>query len=82
MDTPFKLASVKLRVERPVGEGDKLYGSVTHRDIEEGLAAQGYVVDRRRIVTDPLRALGTHAVEIKLGPNVSATIQVEVVAKS
>lgn len=81
-DLSAKLASVKLKVERPVGEGDKLYGSVTHRDIEEALAAQGYVVDRRRIVTEPLRALGTHAVEIKLGPSVSATIQVEVVAKS
>src|SRR3712207_2250908 len=43
-----KLASVKLTIRRPVGEGDRLYGSVTARDIEEGLKAQGYVVDRRR----------------------------------
>src|SRR6516164_3441234 len=44
-----KLNAVKITLERPVGEGDRLYGSVTSRDIEEALAAQGYVVDRRRI---------------------------------
>jgi large subunit ribosomal protein L9 len=76
-----KLSSVKLTIGRQVGEGDKLYGSVTHKDIEEALATQGYVVDRRRIVTDAIKSLGTHAVQIKLAPAVSATIQVEVVAK-
>lgn len=81
-DLSSKLAAVKVRVERAVGEGDKLYGSVTHRDIEEALAAQGFVVDRRRIVSEPLRSLGVHDVEIRLGPSVSATIKVEVAAKS
>jgi len=76
-----KLSNVKISIGRQVGEGDKLYGSVTSRDIEEALAAQGFVVDRRRISTEPLRALGTHAVPIRLGPSITATIQVEVVAK-
>src|SRR3954453_19303111 len=39
-----KLAAVKVKIERPVGEGDRLYGSVTSRDIEEALAAQGFAV--------------------------------------
>jgi large subunit ribosomal protein L9 len=76
-----KLSSVKITIGRQVGEGDKLYGSVTSRDIEEALAAQGFVVDRRRISTDPLKALGVHPVAIRLGPSVTATIQVEVVAR-
>ena len=80
-DLATKLSSVKIFIGRPVGEGDKLYGSVTSRDIEEALAAQGFVVDRRRISTDPLRSLGVHPVTIRLGPQVTATIQVEVVAK-
>src|SRR5438046_2501126 len=37
-----KLSAVKITIERPVGEGDRLYGSVTTRDIEEALAAQGF----------------------------------------
>ena len=65
-----------------VGEGDKLYGSVTTRDIEEALGAQGFVVDRRRIVTDALKTLGTHPVQVRLAPSVSATIQFEVTAKA
>lgn len=75
-----KLENLKLTITRPTGEGDKLYGSVTTRDIEEALAAQGFVVDRRRIVTDALKTLGAHPVQVRLAPTVTATIQVEVAA--
>ncbi len=81
-DLSKKLSAVKLNISRQVGEGDKLYGSVTHRDIEEALAKQGFVVDRRRILTEPLKALGTHEVQIRLAPTVTATISVEVSAKA
>lgn len=80
-DLATKLSNVKVSIGRQVGEGNKLYGSVTSRDIEEALAAQGFVVDRRRISTEPLKALGSHSVQVRLGPSVNATIQVEVVAK-
>ncbi len=76
-----KLKTVKITIERPVGEGDRLYGSVTSRDIEEALAAAGYAVDRRRIVLDPIKALGVHPVTIRLATSVSATIEVTVAAK-
>ncbi len=77
-----KLSTVSLTITRQVGEGDRLYGSVTHRDIEEALEQKGFVVDRRRIVTEPLKAIGTHEVQIKLAPTVTATIKVEVAAKA
>ncbi len=77
-----KLESLKLTITRPVGDGGKLYGSVTTRDIEEALAAQGFVVDKRRIVTEQIRTLGTHPVQVRLAPSVTSTIQVEVVAKA
>ena len=76
-----KMSEVKVSIGRQVGEGDKLYGSVTTRDIEEALSAQGFTVDRRRIVTEPLRALGSYPITVRLGPQVTATITVEVVAK-
>src|SRR5262249_20372813 len=76
-----KLGSVKVAISRPVGEGDKLYGSVTTRDIEEALRAQGYSVDRRRIETEPLKALGTYSVPVRLATSISATIEVTVSAK-
>lgn len=77
-----KLASVKITIERPVGEGDRLYGSVTSRDIEEALAAQGYAVDRRRIAVEPIKTLGAHPVTIRLGTNISATVQLTVAKKA
>jgi large subunit ribosomal protein L9 len=77
-----KLATVKITIERPVGEGDRLYGSVTARDIEEALAAQGYAVDRRRIASEPLKALGSFPVSIRLATSVTATIEVIVAKKS
>ena len=76
-----KLRELKLTITRPAGEGDKLYGSVTSRDIEEALAAQGFSVDRRRIETDPIRTIGSHAVSIRLAPAITATIQITVAAK-
>lgn len=76
-----KLSNLKVSIGRQVGEGDKLYGSVTSRDIEEALAAQGFVVDRRRISTEPLKSLGVHPVTVRLGPQITATIQVEVAAR-
>ncbi|AUX46714.1 50S ribosomal protein L9 [Sorangium cellulosum] len=76
-----KLGQVKLTISRPVGEGDKLYGSVTARDIEEALAAQGFSVDRRRIETDTIKTLGAHPVVIRLAPSITATVEVTVAAK-
>jgi large subunit ribosomal protein L9 len=81
-DLAKKLASVKLTIERPVGEGDRLYGSVTSRDIEEALASRGYSVDRRRIAVEPLKTLGTHSVTIRLATSVSATIEITVAKKA
>ena len=77
-----KLGTVKVTLERPVGEGERLYGAVTSRDIEEALAAQGYAVDRRRITVEPIKTLGTHPVTIRLGTAISATVEVNVVKKA
>jgi large subunit ribosomal protein L9 len=76
-----KLTNVKVTITKPVGEGDRLYGSVTTRDIEEALAAQGFTVDRRRIEIDTIKTLGTFQVPVRLATAVSATVEVTVAAK-
>ena len=74
-----KLSAVKVEIRRKVGEQDKLYGSVTALDIAEALAAKGMQVDRRHIhLPEPIKAVGTFDVEIRLHREVSATIKVEV----
>jgi large subunit ribosomal protein L9 len=77
-----ELGTVKVSIARAVGEEEKLYGSVTSRDVADALAEQGIEIDRRKIVMDPIKELGTHAVGVKVATGVDATIQVEVVAKS
>jgi len=77
-----KLQNVKVTITKPVGEGDRLYGSVTSRDIEEALAAQGFNVDRRRIEIDTIKTLGTFHVPVRLATSITATVEVSVVAKS
>jgi large subunit ribosomal protein L9 len=77
-----RLSQVSVSVSRAVGEGDKLYGSVTSRDIAEALAEQGVKVDSKKIQLDePLRNLGMSEVPIKLGRDTVAKIKVWVVKK-
>ena len=47
-----KLESMSVKLERSVGEESKMYGSVTAKDIEEAYAAQGLLIDRRKIHAD------------------------------
>jgi large subunit ribosomal protein L9 len=75
-----KLEALSVKITRKVGQQDKLYGSVTSLDIAEALAVQGHRVDRRHIhLPEPLKAIGSHQVELRLHREVSAKITVEVV---
>lgn len=75
-----KLEAVSVKIARAVGEENKMYGSVTSRDIEEAFRAAGVAVDRKKIhLPEPLKELGLAEVEVKLHPKVSAKLRVEVV---
>jgi large subunit ribosomal protein L9 len=75
-----KLSQVSVSIARAVGEEDKLYGSVTSRDIAEALREQGVIVDAKKIqLDDPIKALGMVEVAVKLGRGVSAKVKVWVV---
>ena len=77
-----KLSQVSVSISRATGEGDKLYGSVTTRDIADALAEQGHKIDSKKIsLAEPLKALGMTEVPIKLGKDAVATIKVWVVKK-
>ena len=76
------LNGASIVIERQVGEENKLFGSVTTRDIEEALGAKGLKVDRRKIVIgEPIKSLGDFNVEIKVARDVTAHVKVSVIAK-
>ena len=77
-----RLSQVSVSIARAVGEEDKLFGSVTSRDIAEALQEKGVTVDAKKIVLDePLKALGMTEVPVKLSRGVQAKIKVWVVKK-
>ncbi len=77
-----QITGTTVRLVRRAGEQAKLYGSVTTKDLEEALAAQGFRVDRRKIqLEEPIKALGRFTVPLRLHAEVSAEITVEVVSE-
>jgi len=75
-----KLSGVSLTFEVQTGKDDKLFGSITSKDIEAQLAAQGFHVDRRKIqLAHPLKELGNTKVGVKLFRDITAEISVTLV---
>ena len=75
-----KLEGTAVSIRRETGEDDKLFGSVTNRDIAEALAAEGIEVDRRAIVLDdPIRSIGLFTVPVRLHREVTANVRVYVI---
>lgn len=76
-DIGKQMSNVSLTFEVQTGKDDKLFGSVTSKDIAEQLASQGITVDRRKIqLPQPLKELGTFPVPIKLHRDVVTKINV------
>jgi len=74
-----KLSAIEVKLSRKVGEQNKLFGSVTSKDIHELLVNQGYELQRKQIhLPEPLKEVGTHEVEVKLHAEVSAKIKVTI----
>lgn len=75
-----RIASTTLTMGVKVGEGGKLYGSITAQDIADALGRRGITVDKRTIDLDqPLKSLGTYKVAIKVfsGMTPEVTVVVE-----
>ena len=75
-----RIASTTLTMGVKVGEGGKLFGSITSKDIADALARRGIEVDRHKIDLDePLKSLGTYKVAIKvfsgLAPEVTIVVE-------
>src|SRR5438132_1712707 len=73
------LNGVALKFTRKTGENDQMFGSVTSADIAEGLAAQGFKIDKRQAqLGEPLKTIGEFPVTIKVFRDVTAQIKVTV----
>ena len=73
------LAAVALRFTRKAGESDQLFGSVTSADIAEGLAKQGFQLDKRQIqLAEPIKVVGEYQVTAKVYQEITGLFKVVV----
>lgn len=82
-ETAAKLSSVLVKIAAPSGADERLYGSITAKDIAEALKAQhGIEIDRRKLNLDsPIRSYGSYTVDAKLYSEITAHINVLVCKK-
>ncbi|MCI5697713.1 MAG: 50S ribosomal protein L9 [Clostridiales bacterium] len=75
-----KLSKETILIKTKAGEGGRLFGSITNKDISEAIEKQMNVkIDRRKIVLDsPIKELGIVQVEVKLYPEVTGRVKVDV----
>lgn len=76
-----QLSTVTVTLTKQAGEADKLYGSVTSKEVADVLKAKGFEVDKKRIELPEIRTIGSFEVKAKLAPEVVATFKLEVVKK-
>ncbi|HEX6934405.1 MAG TPA: 50S ribosomal protein L9 [Streptosporangiaceae bacterium] len=76
-----RLAGLRVRMQTRAGSGGRLFGSISTADIAAAVRnAGGPELDRRKIeIGNPIKTIGAHQVAVRLHPEVSATVEVEVV---
>jgi large subunit ribosomal protein L9 len=75
-----KLADVEISIAMQATEDDQLFGSVTPRMVAEELKAQGFAVEHNRVIIEPpIKMLGNFEAEVKLHPEVVASVKIWVV---
>ena len=75
-----KLEGIVCKIKAKVSEEDRLYGSVSIRDIIDALVKQDVIVEKRMVLlTEPIKALGTYSVPIRVYKEVEPKISVEVI---
>ncbi len=80
-DLAGRISKLNISIEAKAGEEEKLFGSVTSKDIAEAIAAQGIDVDKRKVMLEePIKRLGVYDVSVKIHQDITATLKIEVKA--
>lgn len=73
-----KLSNLQITLYLKTGENGKTFGSVTSKEIAEKLAELGYQIDKKKIELDQIKSIGIYFAKIKLHPQVSVKIKIQV----
>jgi large subunit ribosomal protein L9 len=70
----------RLAISKQVGENEAIFGTVTNQDVSDAIqSAAGIELDRRSITVPDIHSLGSYKIDIKLHPEVTATVEIQVV---
>ncbi|MEF2966501.1 50S ribosomal protein L9 [Paenibacillus sp. M1] len=74
-----KLEEMTVTLKAKAGEGGRLFGAITSKQVAEALEKAGVKIDKRKIeMHDPIRTLGVTQVPVKLHPEVKSALKVQV----
>lgn len=77
------LSALSLTIQKPVGEEDKIFGTVTTQELSDAFRAAGHEIDRRMIsILDDIKLVGVYKGAVKLHPEVTAQFNIWVVAQN
>jgi large subunit ribosomal protein L9 len=77
-----QIEGLVVEIGMQAGEGDRLYGSVTSRDVAVALQSRGIDIDRKKLqLPDSIKSIGEYTITAKLGHEVSASFKLIVVNK-
>lgn len=81
--TAARLSELEVVIQKPVGEEERIFGTVTTQDLVEALGLQGIEVDRRKVSLDQdIRSLGSYTATVRLHPEHVARVKVRVVPET
>lgn len=76
-----KLDGIKVEIKVKTGANGKFFGSVTNKEVSDKLLAIGFDIDKKKIILDSIKIAGTYPATVKISPEESAKIFVEIIAE-
>ena len=75
-----KLSKVEITIEVKVGDEEKMFGSITNKDIHKELIDKGFELEKNQIsIEEPIKALGIYHINIKISKDITSDVKLYVI---
>ena len=75
-----KLSKVEITIEVKIGEEEKMFGSITNKDIHKALIDKGFELDKNQIsINEPIKALGIYHITINIAKEITSDVKLYVI---
>ena len=75
-----KLSKVEITIEVKVGEEEKMFGSITNKDIHKELINKGFELDKNHIsINEPIKTLGIYHINVKVAKDITSDVKLYVI---